>query len=124
MCATKPNIWLDLSAVSGWSRDYTDEHLKADLTINKLPAVAPSFLIDDLKEAIVYLNKYDRLLFGSDWPLRDPVVHRMLIEQIIPKDHHIKVFRENAEKLFHINIPDRYESLNLRKPRIRYERQG
>ena len=64
------------------------------------------FKVDDflshIRQGIVYLDNYDKLLFGSDWPLVDLQSYILFIMDLIPKEHHEKVFYLNAKKVFNI----------------------
>lgn len=53
-----------------------------------------------LKEALNFANKYDRVIYGSDWPLVPMQRYIELLKKIVPQEHHEKVFFENAKKLF------------------------
>jgi len=53
------------------------------------------------KEALEY-SGYDRILYGSDWPLAPMDKYIKFIKTLIPKKEQDKVFYENAKKLFGI----------------------
>ncbi|MFC1652869.1 amidohydrolase family protein, partial [Planctomycetota bacterium] len=110
------NVWLDVSALvevgydlPGWQ---TQEQFDAMMARDALPDALPYFIINDYLEALAYLNKYDRILFGSDFAICSPRNARRFWERVIPKEHHAKVFRENAEKVFGVDIPDTYAELD------------
>jgi predicted TIM-barrel fold metal-dependent hydrolase len=81
------NVWADLSGLY-----VGDEKM--------LEAAIQEGKFGDLRNALAYAEKYDRILYGSDWPLAPMRVYRRYIESVIPPKHHEKVFRANAEKLF------------------------
>ncbi|NLY83676.1 MAG: amidohydrolase family protein [Acholeplasmataceae bacterium] len=47
-----------------------------------------------------YMGKYEKVMYGSDWPLVNIQNYIGLIGKIIPKDKHRAVFYENALKVF------------------------
>lgn len=59
--------------------------------------------IDHLKEGIIYNDCYDKLLFGSDWPLVQIKPYIKFIKHIIPSKQHDKVFYKNAQKVFNFS---------------------
>jgi predicted TIM-barrel fold metal-dependent hydrolase len=78
-----------------------DDELLGGIVKNGLPEVIPGgVVVTDLRKALTFANRYDRILYGSDWPLAPMATYRRFVEAIIPKEHHEKVFRTNAEKLF------------------------
>jgi predicted TIM-barrel fold metal-dependent hydrolase len=93
-----PNVWADLSGLFVGN----DRHVQDLLDASRLPESAPGLLVSDLKKAMGYVGDYGKFLYGSDWPLAPMGAYRRLIESIIPKEHHRKVFRTNAEQLFDI----------------------
>lgn len=52
-----------------------------------------------LLEALDYCG-YDRIMYGSDWPIAPMKPYIKLMKSIIPKKWHKQVFYENAAKLF------------------------
>jgi len=93
------NVWLDLSSLQ------CEEEARAILMESELPAAMPNFAVAVFREAITALNRYDRLLFGTD-NICSPKTYRRFMERLIPEEHHSKVFRENAEKLFKVDVPE------------------
>lgn len=55
---------------------------------------------DHLRHALVYADSYDKLLFGTDWPLVPvkPYIH--FIKSLIPEEFHEAVFYHTAIKVF------------------------
>jgi predicted TIM-barrel fold metal-dependent hydrolase len=94
------NVWTDVSGLYIG----TEESLDQMLASKKLPDAIPGLVISELKSAITFMNRYDRVLYASDWPFCYPMsLYRRFIEAIIPEEHYEKVFRTNAEKLFMTN---------------------
>jgi len=54
-----------------------------------------------IKEALAYCG-YDKIMYGSDWPLAPMKEYIAVIKKLIPKKEHDKVFYENAKRLFDI----------------------
>jgi uncharacterized protein len=95
----KDNIYTDLSGLF-----VADDKLVQKARENALPDVVPLCAIKDVKDSLVYLDRWDRVLFGSDWPFSPMANYREVIQAIVPKEHHNKVFRKNAEQLFLISF--------------------
>lgn len=55
-----------------------------------------------LREGIVYLDNYKKLLYGSDWPLVNTKPYIEFIKKLIPSEHHEDVFYNNAKRVFKI----------------------
>lgn len=91
------NVWADLSGLC-----VVDEKmLSAFLKDEHRPDVVPGgVIVSDLRKALAYAERYDRVIYGTDWPLAPMAAYRQFIESVIPKEHHEKVFRTNAERLF------------------------
>ncbi len=62
----------------------------------------PGLVLRDLRDALGYMNRYDRLLYATDWPVISGSManYRRFIEAVIPEEHHRRVFCDNAEELF------------------------
>ena len=90
------NVWADLSGLYVGDEKSIGELLKQE----RLPDVIPGLVISDLKNALSYAGRYDRIVYGSDWPLAPMAVYRRFFEAVIPKGHYDAVFRTNAVQLF------------------------
>lgn len=55
---------------------------------------------DYLRMWLDYLDRYDKVLYGSDWPLVNIKSYINLIKNVIPEEHHQAVFYDNALKVF------------------------
>jgi predicted TIM-barrel fold metal-dependent hydrolase len=95
------NVWADLSGLFVGS----DEKIQGLLDSAKVPDSLPGLAVSDLKNAIGYVDDYRKFLYGSDWPLAPMGAYRRLIGSFIPKEHHLEVFRTNAEHVFRLLIP-------------------
>lgn len=47
-----------------------------------------------------YLGRYEKVMYGSDWPLVNIPTYIKLIEKIIPAEEHQRVFYDNALRVF------------------------
>jgi len=52
------------------------------------------------KTCFIFANRYDKLLYGSDWPLVPMKVYIDFIKMLVPKEHHQKIFYDNALNVF------------------------
>lgn len=99
----RPNVWVDLSGFYGG----TDEPLLEMVRSGRPRTIPLSTIISDVQEGLTMVNKYDRVLYGLDAPLSVSMpAYREFIEALIPKEHHEKVFRTNAEELFGMNLDE------------------
>ncbi|GAA0376826.1 amidohydrolase family protein [Bacillus horti] len=53
-----------------------------------------------MRHALAYCNRYERLLFGTDWPLVQVGPYIDFIKEMIPEEYHEQVFFKTALKLF------------------------
>ena len=51
-----------------------------------------------------YLNRYDRLLYGTDWPLANISNYIKLAMQLIPEKYHYQVFFANANRIYQLGL--------------------
>ncbi len=100
-----PNVWVDLSGLYvGYSAA-----LDAMLDKGELYTLADMTIVSNLKEALTMLNRYDRVLYASDFQdVCRLASYRRFIEALIPREHHEKVFRTNAEELFGITLNEQH----------------
>ncbi len=47
-----------------------------------------------------YMNAYDRLMFGTDWPLANIENYIEFAARLVPERHHEAVFAQNARRLY------------------------
>ncbi|MEN6565838.1 MAG: amidohydrolase family protein [Veillonellales bacterium] len=60
--------------------------------------------IQFIKLWLEYLDKYDRLLYGTDWPLANLSNYIEFVEQIIPSRYYEKVFFDNANRIYALGL--------------------
>lgn len=57
-----------------------------------------------LRTWLEYLDDYDRLLFGTDWPLANLDNYIEFVKQIVPPQHYDKVFFDNANRIYGLGL--------------------
>ncbi len=53
---------------------------------------------------VSYMNAYDRLMFGTDWPLVNIESCIEFAKRLVPKRHHENVFANNARRIYGLNF--------------------
>jgi predicted TIM-barrel fold metal-dependent hydrolase len=92
-----------------WVRDaaevvYKNDNVYADLSafcIGCHPKLK-HYIKDDIRYALDYTGRPNKFLYGSDWPLVSMTDYINIIRQAVPKEHHKKVFYENAKRVFRL----------------------
>lgn len=85
---------------------YKNENMYADLsgllvgTSKTIKKHQKTNFLDHLLHAITYCDSYEKLLFGTDWPLVSQKSYIELMKEIIPEEHHVSFFYENACRVF------------------------
>ena len=60
--------------------------------------------INTIKMWLSYVGDYDRVMYGTDWPIVNIEKYIEFIKRIIPKEHYEKVFYENAKRIYNLKI--------------------
>ncbi len=60
--------------------------------------------INFLKIWLEYMDNYDRLLYGTDWPLANISNYIEFVAHLIPEMHHDKVFFDNANRIYGLGL--------------------
>lgn len=60
--------------------------------------------IDALKGWLVYLNAWDRIMFGTDWPLPNLAEYIAFTKAIIPQRYWENVFWKNAARIYRLDV--------------------
>lgn len=81
---------------------YKNNNVYTDLSGLVIGNKLSSFTKTKVREALDYIDNYDKIIYGSDWPLVNMKNYIKIIKDIIPKKYQRKVFYENAEKLFRL----------------------
>lgn len=56
--------------------------------------------LDYIRMWTKYLGRYDKILYGSDWPLVNQADYQELMATVIPPQHHQAFFCDNARAVF------------------------
>ncbi|SFE23326.1 hypothetical protein SAMN04487969_101803 [Paenibacillus algorifonticola] len=83
-----PNLYADLS---GW---IVGDAAKVERLLME------QTYTDHFRRAIVFAEKYDRLVFGTDWPLVPLDAYIQFVKHLIPQAHWEDVFYNNALRVF------------------------
>lgn len=86
--AKNPNVYTDLSGLIAGSSEEVREASNTRL------------YVEFIQKALVYANRYDKVLFGSDWPLVPIEPYIDFIKRMIPEAYHEDVFYNNALSVF------------------------
>lgn len=83
-----PNVYADLSGLVVGDKEkfqrFMNEHL----------------FMDHFRRALVYADRYDKMLFGTDWPLASIELYIEFIRRLVPEKFHEAVFYRNALDAF------------------------
>lgn len=102
------NPWI-LDAVAVMDKN---ENVAADLSgilegrIDSMPDffVRKHGYLNFIKDWLEYLDNYDCLLYGTDWPLANIANYIEFVAHIIPEKHHGKVFFDNANRIYDLGL--------------------
>lgn len=82
-----PNVYADLSGlIVGTEKDLIKR--------------SEGRFLDHLRHALVFADSYDKLIFGTDWPLIPIGPYIQFIKNLIPEEFHQQVFYDTALKVF------------------------
>lgn len=56
--------------------------------------------VEQLRSWLGYLHEYDRIMYGTDWPLVNLEEYREFIQRLVPEIYHEKVFYKNAKAIY------------------------
>ncbi len=60
--------------------------------------------IQNVKSWLEYLDSYDRLLYGTDWPLANIANYIEFVAHLIPEKYHDQVFFDNANRIYALGL--------------------
>ncbi|WP_019535372.1 amidohydrolase family protein [Paenibacillus ginsengihumi] len=86
--AKNPNVYADLSGLVVGNRPHFERFMNEPL------------FMDHFRRALVYADRYDKMLFGTDWPLAPIDVYIDFVRRLVPEQHHDDVFYRNALRVF------------------------
>ncbi|MCL1993506.1 MAG: amidohydrolase [Spirochaetes bacterium] len=82
------NVYLDTSGLLEGNATYIDN------------MAAKQLFVDRFKSALIFLDNYNKVMFGTDWPLVPMNAYVELCKKIVPPETYEKVFWENAASVF------------------------
>ena len=86
------NVYIDLSGLLTGNAAYMKR--MADMPL----------VLDRYRSALVYLDNYDKVLFGTDWPLAPMDAYIEFCKKLIPSETYDKVFYHNAVDVYKLKI--------------------
>ncbi|WP_217704808.1 amidohydrolase family protein [Victivallis sp. Marseille-Q1083] len=86
--AKNPNVFADLSGLATGHFD-----------IESFCETYRAYL-DQLRCWLAYLSDYEKVMYGSDWPLVNLYNYVELLRRVIPARHHESVFYRNARRIY------------------------
>ena len=88
VAAKNPNVFIDISGILVGNAEFINSQADTPL------------LIDRYRQALVFLNNYDKVIYGTDWPLVPMGAYIDFCKKLIPAEHHEKVFHDNAMRVY------------------------
>ena len=88
------NVYMDISGLLVGSAEFIAKK------------AAQPLLTDRYKQALVFLDSYNKVIFGTDWPLVPLKPYIAFCKMLVPPETYEQVFYDNAAGLFKINVPD------------------
>lgn len=86
--AKNPNVYADLSGLVVGDREQFNRFMNEQL------------FMDHFRRALIYADCYDKMLFGTDWPLAPVDLYIEFIRRLVPERFHQAVFYDNALNIF------------------------
>lgn len=83
-----PNVWTDIAGLLVGSRSHFQDALGEPLMMN------------DFRHALMCAASWDKILFGTDWPLAPMDAYSDFVTRIVPEKHLQSIMGENALRLF------------------------
>jgi hypothetical protein len=85
-----PNVFIDISGLLVGNAGFIRS--RADMPL----------LIDRYRQALVFLDDYDKVMYGTDWPLVPMGAYIDFCKKLIPAEHHEKVFYDNTVRVYRL----------------------
>ena len=92
VAAKNPNVYIDISGILVGNAEYISRQSSNPL------------LLDRYRQALVFLDNYDKVLFGTDWPLVPMDAYIEFCKKLIPSEFHEHVFYKNAVHVFNLPV--------------------
>jgi len=88
VAAKNPNVYIDTSGLFVGNAEYISRQSENPL------------ILDRFKQVLAFLDNYDKIIYGTDWPLAPMGAYFEFCKKLIPRDAHEKVFYENAVRVY------------------------
>ena len=86
------NVYIDISGLLVGNEAYINRHESNPL------------ILDRYRQALCFLDNYDKVLFGTDWPLAPMNAYIDFCKKLVPPESYEKVFYRNALDVYHLNF--------------------
>ena len=83
-----PNVYIDISGILIGSSGYITKQADNPL------------LLDRYRQALTFMDDYDKVIYGTDWPLAPMGAYLDFCKRLIPIESHGNVFYENAVRVY------------------------
>jgi len=87
-----PNVAIDLSGIL--EGNFDEESFYSE----------NSFYVQMLSAWLRYPSAWDRIMYGTDFPIVNIEKYINFVKKIVPEKHHEKVFYENAKRIYKLDI--------------------
>jgi len=84
------NVYMDLSGLHVGNAAYFSARMQNPLLINRY------------KQALTVMDAYDKVLFGTDWPLAPMASYIDFCKELVPPESYDMVFYKNAVRVFNL----------------------
>jgi len=91
VAAKNPNVYIDLSGLLVGNAEFIRTQ------------TAEPLLVDRYKQALVFMQRYDKVLYGTDWPLVPMGAYIEFCKELIPVEYHEDVFSNNAMRVYNLS---------------------
>jgi len=89
--AKNPNVYIDISGILVGNTEYI------------ITQAAEPLLVDRYRQALVFMQRYDKVLYGTDWPLTPMGAYIEFCKKLIPVEFHELVFYQNAVNVYNLD---------------------
>ncbi|NLT94134.1 MAG: amidohydrolase family protein [Clostridia bacterium] len=83
-----PNVYADLSGLIAGNREVV------------LQTKDVRLFVELVQQGLVYAHSYEKILFGTDWPLVPIEPYVEFVKHVVPEQYHEDVFYNNALKVY------------------------
>ncbi len=66
----------------------------------EIPVKRTAALIHQLRDWLDYTDRFEKIMFGTDWPLANLGDYINFVKAIVPESEYSKVFRDNAARIY------------------------